>query len=182
VNRHKGNKRYRALVESMKTAYLSPTTRKLEKAHIAASVVNSIRRLDPPGRFLKEDPKCSGIWHEIGDKAAIRKVRNMRQLLNRYVGIYSLTWNPFLLHAPWFFNLPHCRGMFGVDWAGAPGELVRVSYLIDRWCSHYTNGIYKGLMYVAINYIVLLITISSNSVASAPTYSHPHPSLLCIAP
>ena len=78
MNRHTGNKRYRALVESMKTAYLSPTTRKLEKAHIAASVVNSIRQLDPPGRFLKEDPKCSGIWYEIGDKAAIRKVRNMR--------------------------------------------------------------------------------------------------------
>ena len=117
MNRHKGNKRYRALVESMKTAYLSPTTRKLEKAHIAANVVNSIRRLDPPGRFLKEDPKCSGIWYEIGDKAAIRKVRNMRQLLNRYFGIYSLTWNPFLLHAPWFFNLRslswHVRSRLG---------------------------------------------------------------------
>jgi hypothetical protein len=72
--------RYRALVESIKAAYLSPATGKLEKVHIAARVVNAVRRSEPPGRFLKEDPKCSGIWHEIGDKAAIREVRNMRQL------------------------------------------------------------------------------------------------------
>jgi hypothetical protein len=91
----------------MKTAYLSPTTRKLEKAHIATSVVNSIRRLDPPGRFLKEDPKCSGIWYEIGDKAAIRKVRNMRQLLKwicRYLFPHMEPPPLALLHAPWFFN------------------------------------------------------------------------------
>lgn len=59
----------------MKTEYNSPTTRKLEKTRIAARIVHAIRRYDPPGRFLKEDTTTSGIWYEVGDAVAIRKVR-----------------------------------------------------------------------------------------------------------
>eukprot|EP00584_Thalassiosira_punctigera_P010442 CAMPEP_0172528984 /NCGR_PEP_ID=MMETSP1067-20121228/3182_1 /TAXON_ID=265564 ORGANISM="Thalassiosira punctigera, Strain Tpunct2005C2" /NCGR_SAMPLE_ID=MMETSP1067 /ASSEMBLY_ACC=CAM_ASM_000444 /LENGTH=140 /DNA_ID=CAMNT_0013312967 /DNA_START=117 /DNA_END=539 /DNA_ORIENTATION=- len=72
VNGHPGNKHYRTIVNSMKAQYLSPSTRKKQKAHIAANIVWTIRRSDPPGRFLKVDAS-TGMWHEIGDKAACRK-------------------------------------------------------------------------------------------------------------
>jgi len=72
VNSHPGNKRYRALVNSMKVEYLNPKTRKAQKTHIAANVVWAIRQCDPPGRFLKVD-KSTGMWYEIGDQAAFRK-------------------------------------------------------------------------------------------------------------
>jgi len=70
VNGREGNIRYRHLVNSVKTEYLSPQTRKLEKCHIAARVVYSIRKYN--GRFLKLD-NTTGYWYEIGDKAAFRK-------------------------------------------------------------------------------------------------------------
>jgi len=51
---------------------LAPTTKKLEKAHIAAGIVNDIRTMNPPGRFLKEE-KSDGMWYDIGDAKAIKK-------------------------------------------------------------------------------------------------------------
>ncbi|KAL7539488.1 hypothetical protein ACHAXR_009938 [Thalassiosira sp. AJA248-18] len=72
INKHPGNKRYRALVNSMKAKYLSPNTKKLQKTQIAAQIVWAIRQSNPPGQFLKLDPS-TGMWHEIGDKAACRK-------------------------------------------------------------------------------------------------------------
>ena len=70
MNGREGNVRYRNLVNSVKTEYLSPQTRKLEKCHIAARVVHTIRKYN--GRFLKLD-NTTGYWYEIGDKAAFRK-------------------------------------------------------------------------------------------------------------
>jgi hypothetical protein len=72
INSHAGNIRFRDVIQSKKKAYLGKTTKKLEKAHIAASVVNDIRSMQPPGRFLKEDGK-SGMWFDIGDAKAIKK-------------------------------------------------------------------------------------------------------------
>ena len=70
MNGREGNIRYRNLVNSVKNEYLSPQTRKLEKCHIAARVVYTIRKYN--GRFLKFD-NATGYWYEIGDKAAFRK-------------------------------------------------------------------------------------------------------------
>ena len=70
MNGREGNVRYRNLVNSVKTEYLSPQTRKLEKSHIAARIVYTIRKYN--GRFLKLD-NTTGYWYEIGDKAAFRK-------------------------------------------------------------------------------------------------------------
>lgn len=72
INSHSGNVQFRDVILSRKKVYLAPTTKKLEKAHIAASVVNDIRSMHPPGRFLKEDSK-SGMWFDIGDAKAIKK-------------------------------------------------------------------------------------------------------------
>lgn len=63
---------FRDLVAERKRDYLDPATKKLEKAHIAAGVVDQIRRMNPSGRFLKED--ANGAWYDIGDAKAIKKV------------------------------------------------------------------------------------------------------------
>ena len=72
INAHTGNVRFRELVVARKPRYLAPYTKKLEKAHIAAALVQEIRCRQPAGRFLKEDP--DGSWYDIGDAKAIKKV------------------------------------------------------------------------------------------------------------
>lgn len=72
INNHEGNVQFRTLVAKVKVKYLSRRTKKLDKAWIAADIVEQIRNLDPPGRFLKEDVN-SGLWHEVGDERARRK-------------------------------------------------------------------------------------------------------------
>jgi hypothetical protein len=69
-----GNVWLRGIVAERKKAYLSAETKKLETAHIAAKIVHSIRRLDPPGRFLQEGADGSGVWWDIGDAMAYKKV------------------------------------------------------------------------------------------------------------
>lgn len=63
---------FRRLVAASKKHYLAKETRKLEKAHIASLIIDAIRKMDPPGRFLKEE-LGSGLWFDIGDANAIRK-------------------------------------------------------------------------------------------------------------
>ncbi len=72
INSHIGNVRFRKLVAMHKADYIAKSTKKFEKAHMAASIVQHIRHMNPPGRFLKEDP--DGSWFEIGDHKAIKKV------------------------------------------------------------------------------------------------------------
>jgi len=72
INNHEGNVNFRTLVAKVKIQYLSRQTKKPDKAVIAANLVDQIRKLDPPGRFLKEDVN-SGVWYEVGDERARRK-------------------------------------------------------------------------------------------------------------
>mmetsp|Transcript_27875 Transcript_27875/g.52537 ORF Transcript_27875/g.52537 Transcript_27875/m.52537 type:complete len:966 (-) Transcript_27875:599-3496(-) len=72
INSHPGNIRFREMVDAYKREYLDPRTKKVEKARIAARIVNTIRTLDPKGKFLKEDPH-TGLWVEIGDERAWKK-------------------------------------------------------------------------------------------------------------
>ena len=72
INAHEGNVQFRDIVMANKKEYLAKTTKKLEKQHIAARVVEFIRTLDPPGRFLKEDSD-TGLWYDVGDAKAIKK-------------------------------------------------------------------------------------------------------------
>lgn len=72
INSHAGNVQFRDIIHSKKKEYLAPSTKKLEKAHIAAGIVNDIRSMNPPGRFLKEE-KGTGMWYDIGDAKAIKK-------------------------------------------------------------------------------------------------------------
>ncbi|GAX18899.1 hypothetical protein FisN_8Hh117 [Fistulifera solaris] len=72
INAHVGNVQFREIVAQRRDDYRAHSTKKLEKAHIAAEIVYLIRSMDPPGRFLKEDP--DGSWYDIGDEKAIKKV------------------------------------------------------------------------------------------------------------
>mmetsp|Transcript_24930 Transcript_24930/g.58068 ORF Transcript_24930/g.58068 Transcript_24930/m.58068 type:complete len:555 (+) Transcript_24930:3-1667(+) len=72
INAHEGNVQFREIVNTHKKEYLAKSTKKLEKAHIAARIVEQVRSMDPPGRFLKEDSD-TGMWFDVGDAKAIKK-------------------------------------------------------------------------------------------------------------
>jgi len=72
INSHPGNVHFREIIDAYKRQYLDPRTKKTEKARIAARIVQSVRTLEPGGRFLKEDPH-TGLWMEIGDERAWKK-------------------------------------------------------------------------------------------------------------
>jgi len=73
INNHAGNVQFRNMIHSKKKEYLlAPSTKKLEKAHIAASIVNDIRTMHPPGRFLMEE-RGTGMWFAIGVAKAMKK-------------------------------------------------------------------------------------------------------------
>mmetsp|Transcript_14058 Transcript_14058/g.21038 ORF Transcript_14058/g.21038 Transcript_14058/m.21038 type:complete len:543 (+) Transcript_14058:443-2071(+) len=70
TNSHSGNRSYRKLVKKFKDKYLK--AKKKQKPSVAAEVVDIIRTLDPPGRFLKKD-KDTGWYLDIGDARAKEK-------------------------------------------------------------------------------------------------------------
>ena len=72
VNLHSGNKNYRSIVQKFKIEYVAAP--KQQKPQYARKVVDAIRSLNPPGRFLKQDPETM-LWFDIGDKKAIDKAR-----------------------------------------------------------------------------------------------------------
>ena len=71
TNHHPGNVFFRRLVRLKQELYLLASKR--EKAGVAKEIVGIIRLLDPPGRFLKKDPKNPAVWIEIGDRKAREK-------------------------------------------------------------------------------------------------------------
>merc|ERR1712176_618088 len=68
--KHVGNYTFRYLILLNKAAYV--TCKKSEKIEISRSIVNAIRKQDPPGRFLAYNQE-SGFWNDIGDMKAISK-------------------------------------------------------------------------------------------------------------
>lgn len=72
VSSHPGNQHYRALVQMHKLMYVAAP--KQEKGRFAQIIVNAIHQLNPPGRFLQQDP-TSKQWYSITDKQAMDKTR-----------------------------------------------------------------------------------------------------------
>jgi hypothetical protein len=70
TNSHIGNRSFRLLVKEYKDKYLK--AKKKEKPNVAGEIVDKIRGLDPPGRFLKKDRE-TGYWLDIGDVRAKEK-------------------------------------------------------------------------------------------------------------
>jgi len=72
INSHRGNEQFRSFVEKRKRVYLTARFKR-EKRLIASSIVNEIRDMDPPGRFLARKgsmKNISGYWYDIGDEKA----------------------------------------------------------------------------------------------------------------
>eukprot|EP00804_Cyclotella_cryptica_P009438 CCRYP_017753-RA/>CCRYP_017753-RA protein AED:0.02 eAED:0.02 QI:263/1/1/1/0.66/0.5/4/2690/869 len=68
INAHPGNEQYRTFVERKKRVYLTARFKR-EKRLIAQSIVDEIRRLDPPGRFLMKESN-GDYWYDVGDEKA----------------------------------------------------------------------------------------------------------------
>ncbi len=81
TNAHIGNKKYRYIVESLKSKYSGAP--RSEKPMIAMDLVSLWRKLDPPGRFLKQNVKeqslieeegtDEGTWYDVGNDQAKKK-------------------------------------------------------------------------------------------------------------
>ena len=91
INSHPGNEQYRSMVDSKKRVYVTARFKR-EKRLIATSIVEQIRSMDPPGRFLQKDMN-SKTWVDIGveksrektSQALRENARDVRtQLENEY--------------------------------------------------------------------------------------------------
>jgi len=71
TNHHPGNVFFRKMVRHRQEAYLRASKR--DKASVARHIVDTIRKLSPPGRFLKKGPDKTDMWTEIGDRKAREK-------------------------------------------------------------------------------------------------------------
>ena len=69
TNNHDGNEQFRYLVKYNKERYCK-TPRK-DKYNVAKEIVETLRMLSPPARFLERSQH--GFWQDIGDKKAIKK-------------------------------------------------------------------------------------------------------------
>ena len=72
ANNHDGNSYFRRLVKSYKMDYVSSS--KQQKKVYSRIIYDKIRKLDPPGRFLKFEASVSK-WRDVGEKKAIEKTR-----------------------------------------------------------------------------------------------------------
>lgn len=70
-NQHVGNERLRVIAQERRESYV--LSDKQGKFYISRAIVVEIRRLDPPGRFLKRNDR-TGEWEDVGDDKAREKV------------------------------------------------------------------------------------------------------------
>ena len=71
INTHPGNKQLRSIIQAQKPTFLK--VKKNEKRNVARGIVDMIENLDPPGRFLMEDPNFPDVGSDglISDKVWI---------------------------------------------------------------------------------------------------------------
>lgn len=69
-NKHVGNEKFRSLARAVAKQYSIST--KKEKSEISRNLVNQVRQLSVPGRFLKR-VGVNQVWFDIGDDAAREK-------------------------------------------------------------------------------------------------------------
>jgi hypothetical protein len=71
---HPGNHRFRKIICKIKEEYMKSSYS--EKKRYAQDVVDKIKSLNPPGRFLKRDTTCATkSWYELGQKDTLAKTR-----------------------------------------------------------------------------------------------------------
>ena len=72
VNNHPGNKHFRSLVSSQRLFYVAAP--KEFKPQFAQKIIEALKSLTPPGRFLQQDSGTK-LWFELDDKKAMAKTR-----------------------------------------------------------------------------------------------------------
>jgi hypothetical protein len=72
VNNHGGNKKFRALVSSQRLMYVAAP--KEAKPQFAKKIIEALKSLNPPGRFLQQDLDTK-LWYELDEKRAMAKTR-----------------------------------------------------------------------------------------------------------
>lgn len=80
-NDHCGNVAFRDFVSARRREYLNTSTR-AQKARIAREIVDVVKALNPPGRFLEKATETS--WNEASEEKALEKVKQaLRQMRHR---------------------------------------------------------------------------------------------------
>jgi len=72
VNRHIGNVNFRTLVKNKQEMYAAAATN-VQKYMIIMDILQQIKSLNPPGRFITQDMK-TGLWHDVSDEKARKKI------------------------------------------------------------------------------------------------------------
>ena len=81
INQHPGNVLFRSIVKELRPDYVMSL--KKDKKRFSEVIVHRITAQDPPGYFLKKDPK-TGTWIDIGHKKALIKTRQaLRENANK---------------------------------------------------------------------------------------------------
>lgn len=76
ILRHPGNKRWRELISENMADYVA--MRRKHRPTIIHSIVQAVRSLSPPGRFLTRNRR-TGTWYDIGDEqASLKTAQAMR--------------------------------------------------------------------------------------------------------
>jgi hypothetical protein len=89
ISQHPGNERFRALVNTRQDPSYCTTFTTSEKQALAEEIVNHIRDLDPPGRFLKRNGRTqsnrglAGPWEELSHRECIKKTCQALRDCNR---------------------------------------------------------------------------------------------------
>ena len=72
VNRHIGNVNFREIVKHRQEDYVDAETN-IKKYLIVMDILQHIKSLNPPGRFVTQDAK-TGLWQDVGDEKARKKI------------------------------------------------------------------------------------------------------------
>jgi hypothetical protein len=72
IKAHPGNENFRKLVDQGMPLYVMARSTH-QKKPIVSNIVNQIRNLNPPGRFLHKDAN-SNLWRDVGDEKARKKI------------------------------------------------------------------------------------------------------------
>ena len=90
IAQHPGNERFRTLVTSNTDDAYCTTFSVTEKKALALEIIQHIKSLDPPGRFLKREGKgavsrgLGGPWEELSEKESIKKTCQALRDCNRH--------------------------------------------------------------------------------------------------
>ena len=101
-NDYSGNIKFRGLVMDRRDEYLS-TSNRASKAKVAREIVDYVKCMNPPGRFLEqvENNKNTALWRVVSEDKALEKAKQaLRQNRHRRGGAGSMGSASFAMISP----------------------------------------------------------------------------------